>query len=73
MRLDEELQDRTKRFASSIVRLYVALQRQRKEVEVLGHQFLRSGTSVAARQESLIKLASIFNFSTSQNFGHFPI
>jgi four helix bundle protein len=48
MRLNEELRDRTKRFASSIVRLYVALPRQRKEVEVLGHQLLRSGNSVAA-------------------------
>jgi four helix bundle protein len=48
MRLNEELRDRTKQFASSIVRLYVALPRQRKEVEVLGHQLLRSGTSVAA-------------------------
>jgi len=36
MRLNEELRDRTKRFASSIVRLYVALPRQRKNVKVLG-------------------------------------
>jgi four helix bundle protein len=48
VRLTEELRDRTKRFASRIVRLYVALPRQRREAEVLGHQLLRSGTSVAA-------------------------
>jgi four helix bundle protein len=48
MRLPEEFRERTKRYASAIVRLYVQLPRSRKEVEVLGHQLLRSGTSVAA-------------------------
>jgi four helix bundle protein len=48
MRLTDELRGRTKQFASRVIHLYVALPRQRKEVEVLGHQFLRSGTSVAA-------------------------
>ena len=48
MRLDESLRNRTKQFASRSVRLYAALPRRRKEVEVLGHQLLRSGTSVAA-------------------------
>ena len=48
MRLTTELRDRTKQFASRIVRFYVTLPRQRKEVDVLGHQLLRSGTSVAA-------------------------
>ena len=47
-RLSEDLRQRTKRYASAIIRLYVALPKQRKEVEVLGHQLLRSGTSVAA-------------------------
>lgn len=47
-RLSEDLRQRTKRYASAIVRLYIALPRNRKEVEVLGHQLLRSGTSVAA-------------------------
>lgn len=47
-RLSEELRQRTKRYASAIIRLYVTLPRNRKEVEVLGHQLLRSGTSVAA-------------------------
>src|SRR5258707_15765547 len=48
MRLSEEFRDRPKRYASAVVRFYVRLPRARKEVEVLGHQLLRSGTSVAA-------------------------
>jgi four helix bundle protein len=47
-RLTEELRNRTKRFASGIIHFYVDLPRSRKEVEVLGHQLLRAGTSVAA-------------------------
>ena len=47
-RLSEEIRERTKKFASAIVRLYARLPRERREVEVLGHQLLRSGTSVAA-------------------------
>src|SRR5438094_4092142 len=49
MRLAEEFRERTKRYASAIVQLYVQLPRSRREVEVLGHQLLRSGTSVAAQ------------------------
>jgi len=48
MRLPEEFRERTKRYASGVVQLYVQLPRSRKEVEVLGHQLIRSGTSVAA-------------------------
>jgi four helix bundle protein len=48
-RLSEDLRDRTKRYASAVIRLYVTLPHARKEVEVLGHQLLRSGTSVAAQ------------------------
>ena len=49
MRLTDEFRDRTKRYASAVIRLYVPLPRARKEVEVPGHQLLRSATSVAAR------------------------
>src|SRR6266704_6511541 len=49
MRLAEEFRERTKRYASAIVQLYVQLPRSRRDVEVLGHQLLRSGTSVAAQ------------------------
>src|SRR5690349_7923048 len=48
MRLTEEFRDRTKRFASKVIRLYVDLPKNRAEVQVLGRQLLRSGTSVAA-------------------------
>src|SRR5438046_8101968 len=49
MRLSPELRERTKRYASEVIGLYVRLPRARKEVDVLGHQLLRSGTSVAAQ------------------------
>jgi four helix bundle protein len=48
MRLPEEFRDRTKRYASAVVRLYAALPTSRRQVEVLGHQLVRAGTSVAA-------------------------
>ena len=48
MRLSEELRQRTKRYASDVVRFYSTLPIRRREVEVLGHQLLRAGTSVAA-------------------------
>lgn len=43
-----EFRERTKRYASAVVRLYCSLPRNRTEVQVLGRQLLRSGTSVAA-------------------------
>ena len=48
MRLTDEFRKRTTKFASAIVRFYAKLPRSRKEVDVLGHQLLRAGTSVAA-------------------------
>jgi four helix bundle protein len=47
-RLPTEFRDRTKEFASSTIRLFVALPKDREEVRILGKQLLRSGTSVAA-------------------------
>jgi four helix bundle protein len=49
MRLNEKLRERTKQYASAVIRLYVSLPVSRKEVQLLGHQLLRSGTSVAAQ------------------------
>ena len=46
--MTEEFRGRTKRFASSVIRLYVRLPKAREEVRTLGKQLLRSGTSVAA-------------------------
>jgi four helix bundle protein len=47
-RTSDELRKRTKDYASSIVRLYTTLPKQRPEAQVIGRQLLRSGTSVAA-------------------------
>ncbi len=62
MRLGEDFRARTKRYASAVVRLYVTLPRQRKEVEVLGHQLLRSGTSVAAHTREASRARSDAEF-----------
>ena len=47
-RLSDDFRGRTKRFAGSAIRFYVALPKSREEVRVCGHQMLRAGTSVAA-------------------------
>lgn len=62
MRLTTELRDRTKRFASAAIRFYIRLPREREEVSVLGHQFLRSGTSVAAHAREASRARSDAEF-----------
>lgn len=62
MRLTEDLRGRTKQYASKIIRLYVTLPRKRREVEVLGHQLLRSGTSVAAHARESTRARSDSEF-----------
>jgi four helix bundle protein len=62
MRLPEEFRDRTKKFASATIRLYATLPRARREVEVLGHQLLRSGTSVAAQTREASRARSDAEF-----------
>ncbi|OGV66616.1 MAG: hypothetical protein A3K19_03955 [Lentisphaerae bacterium RIFOXYB12_FULL_65_16] len=44
----EAFRKRTKAYASATIRLYCSLPNNRAEVQVLGKQLLRSGTSVAA-------------------------
>ena len=61
-RLSEDLRDRTKRFASDVIRLYVSLPKQRKEIEILGNQLLRSGTSVAAHAREASRARSDAEF-----------
>jgi four helix bundle protein len=61
-RLSEELRQRTKQYASAVIKLYVSLPRQRKEIEVLGHQLLRSGTSVAAHAREASRARSNSEF-----------
>jgi four helix bundle protein len=62
MRLDHNLRNRTKGFASTIVRSYIKLPKNRDEVAILGKQMLRSGTSVAshAREASRARSDSEF-------------
>jgi len=62
MRLPDKFRDRTKRFASAIIRLYTQLPNTRKEVQVLGHQLLRSGTSVAAHVREASRARSAAEF-----------
>jgi four helix bundle protein len=62
MRLSEELRQRTKRFASAVIRLFVKLPRRRAEVDVLARQLLRSGTSVAAHAREASRARSDSEF-----------
>jgi four helix bundle protein len=61
-RSSDELRQRTKNYASAVVRIYVALPKQRAEAQVIGRQLLRSGTSVAAnfREASRARTTSEF-------------
>jgi four helix bundle protein len=61
-RLSEDLRSRTKRFASDIIQLYVTLPKGRKEVEILGNQLLRCGTSVAAHAREASRARSDSEF-----------
>lgn len=61
-RLSVDLRGRTKQYASGIIRFYVKLPKQRKEVEVLGNQLLRSGTSVAAHAREASRARSDSEF-----------
>lgn len=62
MRLSEDLRLRCKAYAACVVRLYGKLPTRRKEVQVLGHQLLRSGTSVAAHTREASRARSAAEF-----------
>ena len=61
-RLPLEFKQRTKRFASSVIRLYVSLPKQHEEVKVCGKQMLRAGTSVAAHTREASRARSDAEF-----------
>jgi four helix bundle protein len=61
-RLAEDLRLRTKRYASQTIRFCVKLPKDREEVRVLGRQFLRSGTSVAAHAREASRARSDSEF-----------
>jgi len=56
-----ELQDRTKKFAVRIIRAFSALPKT-EEARVLGRQFLRSGTAVAANYRAACRTRSAADF-----------
>ena len=58
----QDLRERTKVFASHIIRLYVSLPGRRTEVAVVGKQMLRSGTSVAANYREASRARSDAEF-----------
>jgi four helix bundle protein len=64
MRLPPEFRDRAKRFASSTIKLFVALPKSREEVRVLGKQMLRAGTSVAAHVREASRARSSAEFAS---------
>lgn len=61
-RLTSEFKGRTKRFAATIIQLYVKLPKGRDEVQVCGKQMLRSGTSVAAHTREASRARSDAEF-----------
>lgn len=57
-----EFRERTKEFAGSVIRLYCQLPKLRSEVQVVGRQLLRSGTSVAANYREASRARSKADF-----------
>ena len=61
-RKKEEFRQRTKKYASAAIRFYYSLPKNRAEVQILGKQFLRSGTSVAANYREASRARSDAEF-----------
>jgi len=57
----EELKLRTKKFALRVIKLYRSLPKD-KDAQVLGHQMLRSGTSVGANYRAACRARSQADF-----------
>ena len=62
MRISEKLRQRTKVYASGIVRLFKDLPPRDKAAQTLGLQLLRSGTSVAAHSREASRARSDAEF-----------
>ena len=58
-----EMRSRTKAFAGRIIQVYLALDKRREELRVLGKQLLRSGTSVAANYREASRARSSEEFT----------
>jgi four helix bundle protein len=57
-----ELRKRTKLFAGSVVRFFIALDMRREELRILGKQLIRAGTSVAANYREASRARSDAEF-----------
>jgi four helix bundle protein len=58
----EILRQRTKKYASAVIRLYCELPKNRMECQIIGKQLLRSGTSVAANYREASRARSNAEF-----------
>jgi len=58
----DRMRVRTKRFAGSVVRFFVSLDKKREEMRVLGKQMLRAGTSVGANYREASRARSDSEF-----------
>ena len=58
-----ELRRRTKEFAGLVIRLFLALDKRREELRILGKQMIRSGTSVAANYREASRARSNEEFT----------
>ena len=58
----EQFRQRTKAYALEVVRFYCLLPKTRTEVQILGKQLLRSGTSVAANYREASRARSKAEF-----------
>jgi four helix bundle protein len=66
MKIEErknEMRCRTKSFAGQVIRVYLALDKRREELRILGKQLLRSGTSVAANYREASRARSSEEFT----------
>jgi four helix bundle protein len=61
-RKKQKFRERTKKYASKVIRLYCKLPIKRAEVQVIGKQLLRSGTSVAANYREASRARSDAEF-----------
>jgi four helix bundle protein len=57
-----EFRQRTKKYASATIRFFCTLPKGRTEVQILGKQLLRSGTSVAANYREAARARSDAEF-----------
>ena len=57
------LRERTKKFAASVIRLYLSLDQEREELRILGRQVIRSATSVAANYREASRARSTREFT----------